>query len=151
MPASLTIAVTIWPAAILTRTDWPGAAFASTLPSAEIVKPGPAATTRTVWPADTDAALFSMSWRSGSPAEMRASAVALAGRVIAEGGSDPLDRAYRVVYGRGVSDEERAAVRVFLDRQAASYRGDGKADADKLALADACQALLASDEFVYVP
>ena len=57
MPASLTIAVTIWPAAILTRTDWPGAAFASTLPSAEIVKPGPAATTRTVWPADTDAAL----------------------------------------------------------------------------------------------
>ncbi|MDR9023743.1 hypothetical protein FEP53_05133 [Burkholderia multivorans] len=82
--------MTIWPAAILTLTDWPGAAFASALPSAEIVKPGPAATTRTVCPADTDAALFSMSWRSGRPAAIRASAVAriaCAGSVITASGS----------------------------------------------------------------
>ena len=38
----------------------------------------------------------------------------------------------------------------FLREQTASYQKDGKGDAATLALADFCQALLGSNEFVYV-
>jgi mono/diheme cytochrome c family protein len=83
--------------------------------------------------------------------QVRASAVALADRATREDPADPLTRAYRLTYGRPPRDDERTTVQIFLDHQTASYSADAKPDAPKLALADICQALLASDEFVYLP
>ena len=61
----------IWPLAVFTRTCWPGDALFIALPSDEIAKPSPAATTFTVCPIDTADALLSMSRRSGMPGETR--------------------------------------------------------------------------------
>ncbi|HEX6984468.1 MAG TPA: DUF1549 domain-containing protein [Planctomycetaceae bacterium] len=83
--------------------------------------------------------------------QARACAVALAERSIREANGDPLRRAYRLAYGREPTSDERAFVQLFLDGQTASYRDGGEAEPEKLALADVCQAILASNEFVYLP
>src|SRR6202051_3681074 len=66
----------ICPPAVLTRTCGPGAALFMALPSADIEKPAPPVTTRTVWPITTAPAPRSMSVRSGRPAASRDSVTA---------------------------------------------------------------------------
>jgi hypothetical protein len=82
--------------------------------------------------------------------QARACAEALADRAKRESPHDPLKRAYRLAYGREPNGEERTLMTAFLAEQAKSYGANGM-DAEKLALADVCQVLLASNEFVYLP
>jgi hypothetical protein len=58
--------------------------------------------------------------------------------------------ACRLALGRTPTPPEAAAAAGFLRAQEESYRGAGRSDAKDLALADYCQALLSSNEFVYV-
>jgi hypothetical protein len=92
---------------------------------------------------------------------------ALASRVLNDGGlsaSQQVERAFRIVYNRAPKDEERQAVLDFLDQQSAEIASQ-RANNDKApaasvpagmeparvaAFADFCQALLNSNEFVYV-
>jgi hypothetical protein len=72
---------------------------------------------------------------------------ALASRVsdpASSGPSDAITRAYRLAFGRVPDAAERDAATSFLARQAAS--GESPASA----LADFCQALLCTNEFIYV-
>lgn len=78
----------------------------------------------------------------------------LAGRVMNDAGLTPeaqVDRAWKFVYSRQASDEERKAALSFLDRQTEllSDRLD-KQEARSAALTDLCHMLLNSNEFVYV-
>jgi hypothetical protein len=71
----------------------------------------------------------------------------LAGRVWNDAGLTPeaqVDRAWRFVYSRPATAEERAEALEFLDRQS-KLRGDQRA-----ALADLCHMLVNSNEFLYV-
>jgi hypothetical protein len=71
----------------------------------------------------------------------------LAGRVWNDAGLTPeaqVDRAWRFVYSRPATAEERAEALEFLDRQS-TLRGDQRA-----ALADLCHMLVNSNEFLYV-
>ncbi len=58
--------------------------------------------------------------------------------------------AYLRALGRAPGESESTDAVRFLATQAQAYRTDGKADCEHLALADLCQALLASNEFAYV-
>ena len=74
----------------------------------------------------------------------------LAGRVLNDSGLSPeqqVDRAFRIVFSRAPKDEERRAVLEFLNKQAADIGGE---TARKAAFVDFCQALLNSNEFLYV-
>ncbi len=83
--------------------------------------------------------------------QARACAEALAERAERELPDDPLKRAYRLAFGRAPTEEERQLMTDFLAEQARSYGATSGQDAEKLALADVCQVLLASNEFVYLP
>jgi hypothetical protein len=61
---------------------------------------------------------------------------------------DRIDRAFRLAFGRTPTDEERAAALRFLDEQ--PRRHAGRTDAVERSWIDLCQALLASNEFLYV-
>jgi hypothetical protein len=77
---------------------------------------------------------------------VRGWAAALASRVLNDKGLVPeqqVERAFRIVFNRAPKDEERKIVLEFLDTQAA---GTDSARA----FVDLCQALLNSNEFVYV-
>jgi hypothetical protein len=80
-------------------------------------------------------------------------AQALAERV-ASSDTDALDRvigmAYRRALGRDPSTEERHLGAQFLAEQTRSYAQNGQTEARRLALADFCQALLCTNEFIYV-
>jgi mono/diheme cytochrome c family protein len=74
----------------------------------------------------------------------------LASRVLNDGGLSPeqqVDRAFRLVFTRAPKDEERKAVLDFLNQQTAEIGGD---QARTKAFVDFCQALLNSNEFLYV-
>jgi hypothetical protein len=58
--------------------------------------------------------------------------------------------AYLTALSRQPSVKELADSLAFLTEQTASYRTAGHADADALALADLCQALMGLNEFIYV-
>jgi hypothetical protein len=59
-----------------------------------------------------------------------------------------IDRAYYTAYGRHADESERQRMAEFIQRQAQTY---GKAaTAQDQAMADFCQILLCSSEFVYV-
>jgi Protein of unknown function (DUF1553)/Protein of unknown function (DUF1549) len=95
---------------------------------------------------------------------------ALAGRVLSEVSksaetSEQVDRAYRLVYGRGATPEEFKTATAFLERQtpilakrlAGSNKpamptklGEDMDPARGAAFVDLCQALLASNEFLYI-
>jgi len=95
---------------------------------------------------------------------------ALAGRVFSQAGktaetSEQVNQAYRLVYGRGASGEEFKTAAAFLDRQtpilakrlAGTSRpplpatiAEGMDPARAAAFVDLCQALLASNEFLYI-
>jgi hypothetical protein len=57
---------------------------------------------------------------------------------------------YRTALGREPRGSELADSVRFVEDQAASYAGDGRADARDAAAADFCQVLLGTNEFVYV-
>ncbi len=55
---------------------------------------------------------------------------------------------YRTALGREPSEAEARSAEAFLERQRASYRGEGKPET--AALADFCQVLFSASEFIYV-
>ena len=84
-----------------------------------------------------------------------AEAARMAARVTAGGGPDTtahIDRAYRLAYGRPPSAAEEARAASFLAEQSADHAatGRGPLEASTAALADLCQMLLASNEFLHV-
>jgi hypothetical protein len=84
---------------------------------------------------------------------IREYARALAQRVTADGGSsrDGLVRAgYEIVLLREPNSQELSDSQGFLQAQIDSYAAEGKPDAERLAVADFCQALLTLNEFVFV-
>lgn len=83
--------------------------------------------------------------------QARACAEALADRARRESPDDPLLRAYRLAFGREPTEEERALMTDFLAVQTKSYSEENTPEALRIALADVCQVLLASNEFVYLP
>jgi len=73
---------------------------------------------------------------------------ALAQRVFREAGpSEPaqIELAFQLAVARGPDEEERAAIAAFLARQGAS-----DAESKRTAMADFCQTLLGTNEFLYV-
>lgn len=83
--------------------------------------------------------------------QARACAESLAERAKRESPADPLQRAYRLAYGREPTEEERTLMTDFLAEQTKSYGEASHPDSEKLALADVCQVLFASNEFVFLP
>jgi hypothetical protein len=81
---------------------------------------------------------------------VRSAAKAMAERIGAETPARSVRRAFVLALGRPPSDEELKQATEFVQEQAASYRRDGKENTALLALADFCQALLGSNEFIYV-
>ena len=93
---------------------------------------------------------------------------ALAGRVLNDGGLSPaqqIERAFRIVFNRAPNDDERASVLDFLEQQASKISSrlaaneklalpdrvpPGMEPARAAAFVDFCQALLNSNEFVYI-
>jgi len=93
---------------------------------------------------------------------------ALAGRVLNDSGLSPaqqVDRAFRLVFSRSPKEEERQAVLEFLDKQAGEIAKQlannekvpmpdaipqGMDPARAAAFVDFCQALLNSNEFIYI-
>lgn len=67
-----------------------------------------------------------------------------------DGKPDRIAFAYLAAIGRKPSDRERNLAEEFLAGQASEYRASGRKDADLVALADLCQAILSMNEFVYV-
>ena len=63
-----------------------------------------------------------------------------------------IDRAYRLALSRNPTAQEQAAAQEFLRQQIARYEKTGKThdQSSEQAYADICQALLSSNEFVYV-
>jgi hypothetical protein len=59
-------------------------------------------------------------------------------------------RAYVSAIARPPSEEELNASASFIEQQLSSYKADGLADAQLLAVADVCQVLISLNEFVYV-
>ncbi|HXT57258.1 MAG TPA: DUF1553 domain-containing protein, partial [Pirellulales bacterium] len=84
---------------------------------------------------------------------VRESARAFAARLGAGASADEgaaIRRGYLTALGRPPSEAELADAAEFLRQQTAAYAADGKPDARALALADFCQVLIGSNEFVYV-
>jgi hypothetical protein len=69
--------------------------------------------------------------------------------MLAEEG-DKVGHAYRSAFGRDPSSDERRLAEKFRTDQASEYRDAGRTDAEKVALADLCQAIFSMNEFVYV-
>jgi hypothetical protein len=64
--------------------------------------------------------------------------------------TEAIEAGYQLALGRKANATELERSTTFLARQGVSYRANGKADPDQLALADFCQALLGLNEFIYV-
>ena len=67
-----------------------------------------------------------------------------------QGQPDAISQSYRLALGREPSADEQRLAQDFLNNQSAEYQTSGRKDADKVALADLCQALFSMNEFVYV-
>jgi len=78
----------------------------------------------------------------------RAYAESFAAMLAGEG--DKIGQAYRSAFGRDPSSDERRLAEEFRTDQASEYRDAGRNDAEKIALADLCQAIFSMNEFVYV-
>ncbi|MFO0844611.1 MAG: PSD1 and planctomycete cytochrome C domain-containing protein [Gemmataceae bacterium] len=77
-----------------------------------------------------------------------------AGRLLAEAPGSARDRvalAWRLAYLRNASPEELDLASRFVQRQALQLRGAVGQDAERAALTNLCQQLLASNEILYVP
>jgi len=78
----------------------------------------------------------------------RSCAESLANRV--HGKPDEIAQAYRLALGREPSIPEQQLAEAFIRSQSAEYQNAGSANAEQVALADLCQAILSMNEFVYV-
>jgi hypothetical protein len=86
-----------------------------------------------------------------------AAADATARRILAETSSQPIDaridRMYRLIVGGLPTDNERQALRSYLERTSARLKspaGDANDDSDVRAFALACHAVFASSRFQYI-
>lgn len=82
-------------------------------------------------------------------------AESFAARVIRESGGDldeQIRHAWMLAYGESPSDDEAQSLRRFVEAQEARFSGSGDASeqAHRKALAIACQAILAANQFIYV-
>ena len=66
------------------------------------------------------------------------------------GKDDSIGQAYLAAIGREPNAKERQFAQAFITDQATEYRDAGRNDAEKVALADLCQAIFSMNEFVYV-
>ena len=82
--------------------------------------------------------------------QMRHCADALASRLRETRSLDSIQGAYRSILGRRPADREREFSAAFLARQSAHHRTAGVHDPEQTALADLCQTLYCTNEFVYV-
>ncbi|QOV91760.1 PSD1 and planctomycete cytochrome C domain-containing protein [Humisphaera borealis] len=82
--------------------------------------------------------------------QARQYAEAFATRVQQPTGEATIERAYRTAIGRRPDVAEIKRIVAFLDLQTAAHRDAGRKDPPAQALADFCQALMSSNEFVYV-
>jgi hypothetical protein len=64
--------------------------------------------------------------------------------------ADAVRSGYLTALSRAPTEQEAADAAAFIKDQTESYRKDGKADADRLALTDFCQVLMELNEFIYV-
>ncbi len=64
--------------------------------------------------------------------------------------ADAVRSGYATALGRAPTEQETEDALRFIEEQAAAYKKDGKADADRLALTDFCQVLMELNEFIYV-
>ena len=82
--------------------------------------------------------------------QARQYAEAFAQRVKAPSVAESVDRAYRIAVGRKPTGTEADLAVAFVANQEKSYREVGVGDPATPALADFCQALMSTNEFVYV-
>jgi hypothetical protein len=71
-------------------------------------------------------------------------------RLPATSPEEAVRQGYRLAFGRELLEQERELSLDFLARQKATHEQAGRADAERLALVDFCQALLSMNEFAYV-
>jgi mono/diheme cytochrome c family protein len=83
-------------------------------------------------------------------AQTRLYADGVAKRVADKSPGKTIANAYQLLFGRDPSEGEWAGASGFVQQQTASYRESKKAPAESLALSDLCQALMSSNEFVFV-
>ena len=60
-------------------------------------------------------------------------------------------RAYRIAFGRDPTEAEARLAAAFLAAQRSAYAARSRPDPDRRPLVDFCQALLAMNEFIYIP
>ncbi len=82
--------------------------------------------------------------------QARQYAAGLASRLAALEHHEQVQQAYRLCYGRTPEPRELELAAAFLERQAAGYTAMQKENARQLALVDWCQALMSTNEFVYI-
>jgi hypothetical protein len=82
--------------------------------------------------------------------QARAYAQALADRVKSPQTSESIENGYRLALQRKPTPVEVAAAEAFIQSQARGYREAGQREPEASALVDFCQALLSTNEFVYV-
>jgi hypothetical protein len=82
--------------------------------------------------------------------QARQYAKALANRVKSARTSESIEKGYRLALGRTPTAAESAAADEFIQSQARGYRQANQGDPDGIALTDFCQALLSTNEFIYV-
>ena len=82
----------------------------------------------------------------------QAFAAAFAERLLREAPHDPTRYAVLCAYSRAATENETTELNGFLTEQQLSYvaAGDAHETAERKALQDLCQMLLASNEFVYL-
>lgn len=81
----------------------------------------------------------------------RACAEGLAGRVSGQGAPEAVRNAYLIAFGREPTADEARLAAGFLGHQGDVYKREGKADHERLARVDFCQAILSMSEFIYIP
>jgi hypothetical protein len=82
--------------------------------------------------------------------QARQYAEAFAKRVDSQSVSECVERVYRIALGREPEARESKIAGDFIERQESGYRDAKQADPHAAALADFCQAVMSSNEFVYV-
>jgi hypothetical protein len=82
--------------------------------------------------------------------QARQYAEAFAKRAESQSTPDCIDRVYRIALGRNPDPRESQMAAGFIEKQEAGYRDAKQADPHVAAVADFCQAVMSSNEFVYV-
>ena len=64
--------------------------------------------------------------------------------------TEAISRGYETALGRKPTKEESTLAAGFIEQQTTSYRDNKQPDPESAALADFCQALMSTNEFVYI-